>query len=102
VAPDRAAGWENASLPSLLHGRKKIALTVQYSGFAAFGHPARQSSLATGHIERAGDTGGLRPLAGRNDALHGREAEPADAPLKDDRNARDRLFGARAGAIERS
>jgi hypothetical protein len=48
VAPARVVAWNNASLPSLLHGRKKIALTVQYSGFAAFGHPARQSSLANG------------------------------------------------------
>jgi hypothetical protein len=27
----------------LVQHRKKVALTVRYSGFAAFGHPARQN-----------------------------------------------------------
>jgi hypothetical protein len=44
--PGGIAGGNNASLPTLVHGRKKVGLTVQYSGFAAFGHPARQPSLA--------------------------------------------------------
>jgi hypothetical protein len=44
--PGGIGGWDNASLPRVAQGRKKVGLTVQYSGFAAFGHPARQVSLA--------------------------------------------------------
>jgi hypothetical protein len=84
------AGSDNASLPRQVHGRKKVGLTVQYSGFAAFGHPARQISLADRISLGERETrAAFVPSPGANDALHGREAEPADAPLKDDRSARD-------------
>jgi hypothetical protein len=62
-------------LPTLVSPRKKVALKVQSSGFAAFGHPARQTSLANGTLEER-DAGGLRPSPG---AMRWWEAGPADA-----------------------
>jgi len=75
---------DNASLPRVAHGRKKVGLTVPYSGFAAFGHPARQGSFADRRARHA-DT------RRAHDAPYGGKPKPADAPLKDDRKAHNRL-----------
>ena len=77
-------------MPTCCGGPKKGRLTVSFSGFAAFGHPARSSSdlsAGTGCWPRV-----VPRLAHSGASLPRRRAAPADAPLKDDRNA----YGSRA------